>query len=89
LSITREIASYYRFAVEKGALITEVMFDSPAEKVEIRKGEIIIGFGDKNINSVEDLVKEIHKRKIGEKAKVVLLRGDEKWTADVELEQTP
>jgi S1-C subfamily serine protease len=89
LSLTPEISSYYNLPVERGALITEVMRDSPAEKAEMQKGDIIIGFGDKAINSVEDLVKEIQKRKIGEKAKVLLLRGDEKWIADVELEQTP
>jgi len=89
LSLTPEIAAYYNLPVEKGALITEVMPDSPAEKAEIERGDIIIGFGDKAINSVEDLVREIQKRKIGEKARVLLLRGGEKWIADVTLEKTP
>jgi len=89
LSITPEIASHYNLPVNKGALITEVMSDSPAEKAEMQRGDIIIGFGDKAINSVEDLVKEIQKRKIGEKANVLLLRNDEKLIADVKLEQTP
>ncbi len=89
LSITPEIASYYNLPVERGALITEVMQDSPAEKAEIRKGDIIIGFGEEAIDSVEDLVKEIQKSKIGDKAKVLLLRDDEKWIADIELEKTP
>jgi len=89
LSLTPEIASHYNLPVEKGALITEVMPDSPAEKAEMERGDIIIGFGDKAVNSVEDLVKEIQKRKIGEKARVLLLRDGEKWIADVKLEQTP
>jgi len=89
LSLTPEIASYYNLPVEKGALITEVMSGSPAEKAAIERGDIIIGFGDKAVNSVEDLVKEIQKRKIGEKARVLLLRDGEKWIADVKLDQTP
>jgi serine protease Do len=89
LSITPEIAAYYHLPVEKGALITEVMSGSPAEKAAIERGDIIIGFGDKAVNSVEDLVKEIQKRKIGEKARVLLLRNGEKWMADVKLDQTP
>jgi len=89
LSLTPEIASYYNLPVEKGALITEVMPDSPAEKAEMKRGDIIIGFGDKAVNSVDDLVREIKNRKIGEKAKVLLLRDGEKWMADVKLEQTP
>jgi serine protease Do len=89
LSITREVASYYNLPVNKGVLIAEVMPSSPAEEAEIRRGDIIIGFGDKATNSIEDMVKEIQKRKIGEKARVLLLRGDEKWMADVTLGRTP
>jgi len=89
LSLTPEIAAYYNLPVEKGALITEVMPESPAEKAEMERGDIIIGFGDKAINSVEDLVKEIQKRKIGEKARVLMLRDGEKWIADIKLDQTP
>jgi len=89
LSLTPEIASYYNLPVEKGALITEVMPDSPAKKARMEKGDIIIGFRDKAISNVEELVKEIHKRKIGERARVLLLRDGEKWIADVKLEQTP
>jgi len=89
LSLTPEIASYYNLPVEKGALITEVMPNSPAEKAEMQRGDIIIGFGDKSINNIEELVKEIQKKKIGEKARVLLLRGGEKWIADATLEKTP
>jgi S1-C subfamily serine protease len=89
LTITREVASYYNLPVDKGVLIAEVMPNSPAEEAEIRRGDIIIGFGDKATNSIEDMVKEIQKRKIGEKARVLLLRGDEKWMADVTLDRTP
>ena len=89
LTITPEIASYYDLPVDKGALINQVMPNSPAERADMVKGDIIVGFGDKAINSVDDLVAEIHKRKIGEKARVLLLRDGEKWIADVTLEETP
>jgi S1-C subfamily serine protease len=89
LSITPEIASYYRLPVDKGALINDVMSGSPADNAEMRRGDIIIGFGDKAVNSIEDLVKEVQKRKIGDKAKVLLIRDGERWMADVKLEQTP
>jgi len=75
--------------VNKGVLISEVMPNSPAEEAEIRSGDIIVGFGDKATNSIEELVKEIQKRKIGEKTRVMLYRGDEKWMADITLGRTP
>ena len=89
LTVTPELASYYRLPIDRGALVNEVMPYSPAEKAEMRRGDIIIGFGDKAISTIEDLIKEIHKRKIGDSAKVLMLRDGEKWIADVRLEQTP
>ena len=89
LSLTPEIASYYSLPVEKGALINEVMPNSPAEKAGMEKDDIIIGFGEKAINDVDELVKEVQKRKIGEKTRVLLLREGEKRIASVTLEQTP
>jgi serine protease Do len=89
LSLTSEIASYYDLPVEKGALINEVYPESPAEKAGIEKGDIIIGFGDRAINSVDDLVIEVQKRKIGEKVRVLMLHDGEKTIADITLETTP
>src|SRR3990170_242483 len=89
LSLTPEIASYYSLPVENGALINEVMPNSPAEKAGMEKDDIIIGFGEKAINDVDELVKEVQKRKIGEKTRVLLLREGEKRIASVTLEQTP
>lgn len=89
LTITSEIASYYSLPVEKGAAVTEVWADSPAEEAGMQKGDIIIGFGDKAISSVEDLVTEVQKRKIGEKARVLLLRDGQKLIADLTLGTTP
>jgi len=89
LSLTPEIASYYNLPVERGALITEVMPSSPAERAEMQRGDVIVGFGEKPINSIDELVREIQKLKIGEKAKVLLLRGDERWIADITLDKTP
>lgn len=89
LTLTQELASYYNLPVNKGVLIAEVMANSPAEEAEVRRGDIIVGFGDKATNSIEELVKEIQKRKVGEKVRVLLYRGDEKWMADVTLGRTP
>jgi S1-C subfamily serine protease len=89
LSLTPEIASYYDLPVEKGALINEVMPNSPAEKAGIEKGDIIIGFGEKAIHNVDELVKEVQKRKIGDKTQVLLVRDSEKRIASVTLDKTP
>jgi len=89
LTVTREIASYYGLPVDRGALVTEVWPDSPADQAGMEKGDIIIGFGDKAINGVDELVKEVQKRKIGEKARMLLIRDGQRSMADVTLGTTP
>jgi len=89
LTNTSEVASYYNLPIDRGAIVTEVWSDSPAEEAGMRKGDIVIGFEDKAIESVEDLVREVQKKRIGEKARVLLLRGGQKLIADLTLGTTP
>ncbi len=89
LTLTPEVASYYNMPVDRGALVTEVWSDSPAEEAGLEKGDIIIGFGDKAVNGVDELVKEVQKRKIGEKARILLIRNGARSMADVTLGTTP
>jgi len=89
LTVTREMASYYKLPIDRGALVAEVGSDSPAEEAGMEKGDIIIGFGDKAINSVDELVREVQKRKIGEKARILLIHDGQKTIADVTLGTTP
>lgn len=89
LTITGEVASYYNLPVDRGAIVSEVWADSPAEAARMQKGDIIIGFGDKAINGIEDLAKEVQQRKIGEKVRVLLMRDGQKLIADLVLGTTP
>ncbi len=89
LTVTREMASYYGLPIDRGALVAEVGPSSPAEEAGMEKGDIIIGFGDKAINSVDELVREVQKRKIGEKARILLIHDGQKAIADVTLGTTP
>jgi len=89
LTVTPEIASYYNLAADRGALVIEVWSGSPAGEAGMEKGDIIVGFGDKAINSVDELVKEVQKRKIGEKARVLLIREGGRSIVEVTLGTTP
>lgn len=44
LQITPQLSAYYNIGVESGALVTEVVPDSPAERVGIREGDVIMSF---------------------------------------------
>lgn len=89
LTVTREVSAYYGLPVDRGALVTRVIPGSPADNAGVVAGDIILEFADKPTNNIEDLVKEIQKRKAGEKVEIVILRESKKWIVEAVLEKTP
>jgi len=89
LTVTKEVSAYYGLPVDRGALVTRVIPGSPADNAGIVAGDIILEFAGRTTNNIEALVKEIQKRKAGEKVEVVILRESMKWVVEAVLEKTP
>lgn len=89
LTLNKDMAAYYGLSAEKGVLVAQVSPNSPAYEAGIVAGDIITSFGNTTLNSIEDLQKEIPKRKIGETVKMSIVRGKEKGTLDVVLQSIP
>jgi len=89
LSVTREIADYYGLSVDSGVLVAEVVPRGPADRVGLGKSDIIVGLNDAPIRSVEELQREVQRKKVGDTVKLVFVRGSRKLTADLVLEKTP
>ncbi|NWG10407.1 trypsin-like peptidase domain-containing protein [Candidatus Bathyarchaeota archaeon] len=89
LSITEEIASYYDLPVNSGVLVTKVADDSPAARTGILAGDIILRMDSGAINSIEDLLSEIHNRKIGDKVRIAIYRRGREYTFEVILSKMP
>ncbi len=58
-----------------GAIISEVLEDSPAEKAGLKDGDVILEFDGKTIYSHKSLTKAVRKTTPGEEIKVKVLRG--------------
>jgi S1-C subfamily serine protease len=89
LSLTEDIARYYNLPVEQGVLVTRVVNGSPAEDSGIVDGDIILRMDGAALNSVEDLVEEIHQRKVGQKIRITVLRRGREQVFDVTLTRMP
>lgn len=89
LSLTGEIARYYDLPAEHGVLVTKIAEGSPAEDAGIVAGDIILSLNNAKIYRIEDLLKEIHKRKIEERAKVFVLRRGKEHVFEVTLSKMP
>ena len=89
LTLTKEIAHYYKLPLDRGVLVTKVVGGSPAQRAGIRAGDIILGLDGAAIYRIEDLLREIHKRKIGEKVRIVAFRRGLRQFFEVTLSEMP
>jgi S1-C subfamily serine protease len=89
LSLTEEIARYYSLPVDRGVLVTKIADASPAENAGIVAGDIIFRMDGAEISRIEDLLKEIHKRKIGERVKLFVFRRGREHFFEITLSKMP
>jgi S1-C subfamily serine protease len=89
LSLTEDMAKYYNLPTDQGVLVTRVVNGSPAEDSGIVDGDIILRMDGAPVNSVEDLVEEIHQRKVEQKIRITVLRRGSEQVFDVTLSRVP
>jgi serine protease Do len=88
-TVTPLLAASENLSVERGALIVEVVADSPAEDAGLRANDIIICFGDKEISNIADLIQAIRTSEIGEDVEIVFVRGEDTKTTSARLVERP
>ena len=90
--LTPDIKKSFKYSGE-GALVAEVMPESPAEKAGIKAGDIIVDFRGQKIDNIPEFKKLIGETMPGEKAEMTIFRDGKtsKMSAEViELkEETP
>lgn len=72
--MTPEIAKSFGMKESEGALVADVMDQSPADKAGIKRGDVIISYNGKTIKDNESLPRLVAATEIGAKAKIVLIR---------------
>jgi serine protease Do len=89
LSINAEIARYYGLPVDHGVLVTKVAEGSPADEAGMSEGDIILELDNVETRRIEDLVEEIHKRKVGDSVRVFAMRNHREHLFETRLSETP
>jgi S1-C subfamily serine protease len=72
-----------------GALVAEVVPDSPADQAGLQTDDVIIKVGDQKVASSEELVTEIRKRKVGDTVTITYIRDGDERTAELRLAEKP
>lgn len=89
LSLNEDIARYYDLPVTQGVIITRVAEGSPAESAGMASGDIILEVDNIETRAVENLVREIYKKKIGDVIRVFALRDSKQHFFELKLSAAP
>ena len=71
--------------VDEGVAVLEVVDGSPASKAGLKKGDIIVKLGDKEVSTLAEFRYELYKHDVGEKIELTLYRDGKLKTVDVTL----
>jgi serine protease Do len=87
--LTPELMSSFNLKEKEGALIGQVYEGSPAEKAELKVGDLIINIDGVNIKNSQDVVREVLKKQVGQKIKMEVLREGKKTEIYVTTAELP
>lgn len=88
LTLTQDIARYYSLPVEYGVFVTKVAEGSPAEEAGMSDGDIILEVDNAETRTIEELVKEIRGKRVGDKIRVFALRNGQEHFFELKLSAT-
>ena len=83
--VTPDIASAVGLDKPAGAIVSDVMPDSPAAKAGLQRGDVILTFNGKAVDRLHDLPRLVAAAPIGGKAEVTLWRNRAQQTVTVEV----
>ena len=77
------------FAFGAGALVTDVVDDSPADKAGIRRGDIIVEIDGRPLKEGDNLSEIIQDHEPGDNVELRVIRGGRSRIVTVRLERNP
>jgi Do/DeqQ family serine protease len=87
--LTSEMIEHFKIKEKEGVLIGQVYPGTGAEKAGLNSGDIIKSVDEKAVKNVNELVKEIQKKKVGQKVKLNLIRDGKATVVEVTLTFMP
>lgn len=87
--LNSQLGEYFGVEKGKGALITEVMKDSPAEKAGLKAGDVIVNIDGMEVEGAADVKEIVMDTEEGDKIEVSVLRDRKQMEFSVEIEESP
>jgi len=87
--VTSDLAEEFGVKDLKGAIVSGVMKESPAEKAGIKQGDVLLQFNGKDVEDTGQLRNMVSQTPIGSKVKVKLFRKKKEMDVEVTIAEQP
>jgi serine protease Do len=87
--LTPEMMEHFQVKEKEGVLVGQIYPGTGAEKAGLNSGDIIKSVDDKTVKSVQELVREIQKKKVGQKVKLNIIRDGKGTVIEVTTTAMP
>lgn len=87
--VTRELAESFHMDTPTGALIAQVLPQSPAQAAGLRAGDVILSYNGRLVRHSAALPRMVGGTRAGEEVRLRILRGEKKITQRLVIEELP
>lgn len=88
VTLPRRLVRFHNLPAESGVLVNSVEKDSPAERAGVVASDLIVGYGDQLVASVDDLHRLLVEEKVGVKMPLAVIRRGEKAGLTIVAEES-
>ena len=87
--VNQDLAKQFGLNETKGALVSEVIADSPAAAAGIKSGDVIVSYDGKSVDSPAILRNMVAQTPVGKTAKVEVLRENKRQSFNIKIAEQP
>lgn len=87
--VNRDLAESFGLSRPRGALVAEVMPDSPAAQGGLQSGDIVLSYNREPIELSSDLPPKVGRTPVGDTARLQVLREGREITVNIEIGRLP
>jgi len=88
-TVTAELAQAEGLTAEEGAYVADLTAGSGSEKAGVKIGDVITAVDNEPIRTMDDLILQVRRKKVGDTVKLTLLRDGQSMTLDVAVGDKP
>jgi len=85
--VTPEIAQSFGLKESKGALVSDVVPEGPAQKAGMKRGDVIVTFNGKDIKNSTDLPRIVAETPVGKTVDVKIIRDKKEMVIKITIEE--